>query len=122
MNSNLFPQQKLSVLMVDDHAMMRDAYKRILSTIQFVGFVEVASSGEQAIEILKQKNFDMVLMDYKFSGGMKGSEATKWITEQKPLVKVIGISSNEFLNIGIEFMISGAKGFLKKVWEMKSWN
>lgn len=114
MNSNLFPQQKLSVLMVDDHAMMREAYKRILETIEFVGFVEVASSAEQAIDILKQTNYDIVLMDYKFSGGMKGSEATKWITEHKPQVKVIGISSIEFLNIGIEFIINGAKGFFEK--------
>lgn len=114
MNSNLLPQQKLSVLMVDDHSMIREAYKRILKTIEFVGEVELANSGEQAIEILKQTNFDIVLMDNSMPCGMLGVDATLWITQYQPKVKVIGISNIDLLDTGLEFMIKGAKGFYEK--------
>lgn len=114
MNSDLLPENKLSVLMVDDHLMIRESYQRLLKDIDFVGKIVLAASAELAIELLKQQHVDIVLMDNSLNGGMSGINATLWITQHKPDVKVIGISNFGEIETGIQFMINGAKGFFEK--------
>lgn len=104
----------VSVLIVDDHLLIREAYKKILCEIDFIGKFQLAESGEKAIEILKNEPFDIVIMDNSMPKGMTGVETTLWITQNLPSVKVIGISNFDIGSTGIEFFVNGAKVFFEK--------
>lgn len=104
----------ISVLVVDDHLLIRESYERLLKNYNFIGEIQLAESGEQAIEKLKKQHFDVVLMDNSMPNGMHGVDATLWISQNLPNVKVIGITNFEIGKTGIEFVIKGAKGFFEK--------
>jgi DNA-binding NarL/FixJ family response regulator len=78
--------------------------------IEVVGSVE---SGEEAINVCPLLKPEVILMDIMM-GGMTGIEATRWIKEQNPSIKIILISSEikkELVTAGIQ---SGIDGYLPK--------
>ena len=103
----------INVLLVDDHAMLRDGIAAILHNVEGIKVVGGLSSGEEAVNGLKTYNPDIILMDIMM-GGMTGIEATRWIKEQDSKIKVIIISSEvkkEFVSEGIK---NGIDGYLPK--------
>lgn len=100
--------EKIRILLVDDHALVREGIKAMLGgdEIEVVGSV---SSGEEAVNKVQEFFPDVVLMDIMLKG-MNGIEATRWIREQHSQVKVILLSmeiKKEFLAMGIQCGISG---------------
>jgi DNA-binding NarL/FixJ family response regulator len=114
MNESPIPDNFISVLFVDDHLFIRNSFQKLLQTFNFVGKIELAESGEEAIIKLKNEHFDIVLMDNSMPKGMLGVDATYWITQNLPDIKVIGITNIETGNTGVEFFVKGAKGFFEK--------
>jgi DNA-binding NarL/FixJ family response regulator len=99
---------KIRILLVDDHALVREGIKAMLAgdEMEVVGSV---SSGEEAVNKVQELLPDVVLMDIMLKG-MNGIEATRWIREQHSQVKVILLSmeiKKEFLAMGIQCGISG---------------
>jgi DNA-binding NarL/FixJ family response regulator len=104
---------KIKVLLVDDHTILRDGIASILSHVEGIEVVGGLSSGEEAVNTFKQYNPHVILMDILMSG-MTGLEATRWIKEQESGIKVIIISSEikkEFVSTGIK---CGIDGYLPK--------
>jgi len=114
MNKNNIPDNFISIMVVDDHQFIRVYIGKLLSTFNFIGKIELAASGEEAIAKLKNEHFDIVLMDNSMPKGMYGVDATYWITQNLPNVKVIGITNLETGSTGLEFVVKGAKGFFEK--------
>jgi DNA-binding NarL/FixJ family response regulator len=103
----------IQVLVADDHRLMREGIAALLSDLKDIEIVDAASSGEEAINKVRNIEPDVVLMDIVM-GEMNGIEATRWIKEQTPKVKVIIVSSEvkkELLAAGIK---SGIDGYLLK--------
>ncbi len=103
----------IKVLITDDHQLIRDGIKSMLSNIENITIINSVSSGEEAINEVRQKRPDVVLMDIMMKG-MTGIEATRWIKEFDPEVKVILVTSEiskEFVSDGIK---SGIDGYLPK--------
>lgn len=104
---------KVKVAVVDDHGLMRQGLVSMLEnddSIEIVGNVE---SGEAAISMANQISPDLFLMDIVMKG-MTGIEATRWIKEGNPKIKIILISSEvnkEYITAGIK---SGIDGYLPK--------
>ncbi len=106
-------QNKIKVMLVDDHRLLRDGIASMLGQTEDIEIVGSVSSGEEAIQEFPSMNPDVVLMDIMMSG-MTGIEATRWIKEQNSAIKIILISSEvkkEFVTAGIQ---SGIDGYLPK--------
>jgi len=103
----------IRVLLVDDHQLLREGVEAMLSKVEHINIVGSVSSGEEAINLAQVKTPDVILMDIMMLG-MTGIEATRWIKEQNPDIKIIIVSMevNDML-IG-EGIKSGIDGYLPK--------
>jgi DNA-binding NarL/FixJ family response regulator len=106
-------KNKINIVVVDDHSLLRQGIVSLLQDIEDFNIVHQLSSGEEAINLPPSSNIDVFLMDILMRG-MNGIEATRWIKENDPKVKVILISSEiskEYIAAGIK---SGIDGYLPK--------
>jgi DNA-binding NtrC family response regulator len=71
-------------------------------------------SGEEAIELMKKKLFDVVILDIKMPGGMDGIEALREIKKIQPLAEVILLTGHASVETSIEGMKMGAFDYLLK--------
>jgi DNA-binding NarL/FixJ family response regulator len=105
--------EKIRVAIADDHGLMRQGLISMLEdepTLEIVGNVD---SGEAAVNMANEISPDVLLMDIVMRG-MTGIEATRWIKEANPKIKIILISSEvskDFISAGIK---SGIDGYLPK--------
>jgi len=73
-----------------------------------------ARSGEEALELLKGKTFDVVILDVKMPGGMDGIEALREIKKIQPLAEVLLLTGHASVETSIEGMKLGAFDYLLK--------
>jgi DNA-binding NarL/FixJ family response regulator len=100
---------KVKVLLVDDHTILREGIASILNHVEDVEVVGGLSSGEDAVNNFAMYKPDVILMDI-LMGGMTGLEATHFIKQQDTKVKIIIISSEikkEYVSAGIKMGIDG---------------
>jgi DNA-binding NarL/FixJ family response regulator len=81
------------VLIVDDHAMMRQGLRSLLESYADIEVVGGAADGEEAVRMVAELCPSVVIMDINMPR-MNGIEATKRIRAQYPTVAVIGLSVN----------------------------
>jgi len=72
------------------------------------------TSGEEAIQALKEKLYDVVLLDIKMPGGMDGIETLREIKRLQPLVEVLLLTGHASVETSIEGMKLGAFDYLLK--------
>lgn len=105
--------EKVKVLLCDDHKLIRDGIESMLLNTEDIEVVGSVPSGEEAVNEVRQNRPDLILMDIMM-GGMTGIEATRWIKEFDPTVKIILVTmeiSKEYVSAGIK---SGVDGYLPK--------
>jgi DNA-binding NtrC family response regulator len=71
-------------------------------------------SGEEAVEVMKKKLFDVVILDIKMPGGMDGIETLREIKRIQPLAEVILLTGHASVETSIEGMKLGAFDYLLK--------
>ncbi|RKX70815.1 DNA-binding response regulator [candidate division WOR-3 bacterium] len=103
----------IRVLIVDDHDIVREGLKRILAEYRDVEVVGEATCGEEAIQLIRKLNPDVILMDISMPG-MDGLEATKRITERWPKVKVLVLTVHPEDTYAVRILKAGALGYLQK--------
>jgi DNA-binding NarL/FixJ family response regulator len=99
----------IRIAVADDHQLMREAIATLLDGVSDIEVVSTACSGEEAVNIANTECPDVFLMDI-IMNGMTGIEATRWIKEQNPGVKVILVSaevSKDHISDGIKMGIDG---------------
>ena len=104
---------KIKILVVDDHAMMRDGIRALVSLYDDIEIVGEASEGKEAIEKVQELAPDVVLMDIAMPG-MDGLEATRRIRKKNPAVKVIIITQHDNREYILSCIKAGAAGFVPK--------
>ncbi len=104
---------QITVVLVDDHALVRETWKMILQKDPRINVIAECSSGAEAIDCAKDLDPDIMLLDINMSP-VNGFEATKEIFKIKPLVKIIGISINNQPTYARNIMQFGAKGYVTK--------
>jgi NarL family two-component system response regulator LiaR len=82
----------ISVLLVDDHSMVREGIRAFLLTQPDLTVVGVAGSGEEAIKLAQQHVPDVILMDL-IMPGMDGVEATRRVKQVSPRSQVVVLTS-----------------------------
>lgn len=71
-------------------------------------------SGEEALDLIKKRLYDVVIMDIKMPGGMDGIEALREIKKIQPLAEVILLTGHGSVETSIEGMRLGAFDYLMK--------
>ena len=104
---------KISVLIVDDHGMVRQGLRTYLSLIEDIKVVGEAQNGSEAVAQVRRLKPDVVLMDLVMPE-MDGIEATRRINELHPETKVIVLSSFTEDDKVFPAIKSGAAGYLLK--------
>ena len=85
------PQEQVRVLIVDDHELVRDGLRTLLSRDPFIVVVGEASTGLEALELVPRLLPDVALMDLR-RPVMDGAEATARIRDAYPRVQVVILS------------------------------
>lgn len=104
---------KIQVMVVDDHPVWRAGIRADLEASGVVTVVAEAGSGSEAIELARETNPDVVLMDLNLPG-IGGADATRRIVEQVRDVRVVILSSSGEEADVLEAVKSGALGYLLK--------
>jgi DNA-binding NtrC family response regulator len=100
-----------NVLLVDDEVPFVETMTKRLSKRNLT--MLTAHSGPEALEVLKHKTVDVVILDVKMPG-MDGIEALREIKAAHPLVEVIMLTGHATVETGIEGMKLGAFDYLMK--------
>jgi DNA-binding NarL/FixJ family response regulator len=104
---------EITVLIVDDHEVVREGLRLSLSRAPHIRVIGEAGDGESAIGLVERRKPDVVIMDVRMPG-MDGLAATKEIMQQTPDAAVLiftAFSERSLLARGLE---SGAKGYILK--------
>lgn len=103
----------IKVLIVDDQSLIREGLTMMLSLYSEISVVGEAFNGEEAIEVLNEKEVDLILMDIRMPR-MDGVEATKIIKERYPQIKVLILTTFNEDEYIIQGLKNGADGYLLK--------
>ncbi len=108
--------EKSKILVVDDE----EALRYLLSSeLAAEGYdVETAGDGDEAIESIKQKDYDVVLLDIKMPR-VDGFEVLKFIKQNKPEIKVIMLTAYADVKNAIEALKLGASDFVSKPYDLE---
>lgn len=104
---------KIKVLVVDDHPMVLEGMRSMLSQISFVELTGVASDAFEAIEKIKQYPPQIVLTDINMPE-VSGIELTEKIKKEFPEVKVVAMSTFRERSYISQMIKNGASGYLIK--------
>ncbi|NGP77308.1 response regulator transcription factor [Balneolaceae bacterium YR4-1] len=104
---------KIKVLIADDHEILRFGISTFLNSAENIDVVGEASSGDECIELFKEKNPDVCVLDISMPG-KNGIETTKAIREIDPNVKVLILSMHIDKAILDQVLEAGINGYLLK--------
>lgn len=113
MLSNSPLTDKITILIVDDHKLIRDTWSFILNSDDRFRVIAETDSGLQAIELASSSHPEIILMDINMSP-MNGFEATKEIRKISPSSKIIGVSMHSQPAYAKKMLQMGAVGYITK--------
>ncbi|HEX2847447.1 MAG TPA: response regulator transcription factor [Chitinophagaceae bacterium] len=105
--------EKVTILLVDDHKLIRDSWSFILNSDPRFTVIGETSSGEEAIHIAGQKKPQIILMDVNMSP-VNGFDATKQIQKISPESRVIAVSMHTMPAYAKRMLQLGAMGYVTK--------
>jgi DNA-binding NarL/FixJ family response regulator len=108
-----YPMQKIRVLVVDDHTIVRDGICALLGLAGDMEVVGEAANGREALEMVRKLMPDVVLMDMAMPV-MGGLEATRRIHKEFPKVKVLALTQYDDKAYVFPVIEAGASGFISK--------
>lgn len=121
------PLNKISILLVDDHELVREGIARLLNDSPDIVVIGQLSSGEEILEYLSNTSSnpqnsednsiyvmpDIILLDARMPG-LGGIEATRAILKETPDCKIMAMSTVASGVIPSQMLRSGARGFITK--------
>jgi len=102
------------ILIVDDEKAVRESLEEILNMEDYQ--VDTVSSGEKALEVINDEDYNLVLLDLKMPG-VDGVEVMRQISRYAPETKVIILTGHGTLESAIEALRSGAEDYMLKPYE-----
>ncbi|MBI4188169.1 MAG: response regulator transcription factor, partial [Chloroflexi bacterium] len=105
--------EPIKILIVDDHALMRDGIRALLVPHDDIKIAGEASDGNEAIQKVREVTPDVVVMDIAMPG-MDGLEATRRLKKKNPTVKVLVLTQNDNKEYILSAIKAGADGYVPK--------
>jgi two-component system invasion response regulator UvrY len=104
---------KISIMIVDDHCLIREAFRILLDQHENFRVVAITGSGEDVIDIAQEKRPDILLLDINMAP-LSGFDIIKTLRKKAPLTKVIGLSVHSQPTYVKKMLRFGARGYLTK--------
>ena len=112
-NEGAARSQSARLLIADDHALVREGLRTMLSGEEGIEVIAEAHNGEQALQACRELGPDLVLMDVRMPV-MDGLEATKRIKAEMPQTSVMMVTMHENPDYLFEAIKAGAAGYVLK--------
>lgn len=106
-------QQRIRILVVDDHAVVRSGIEYSLLALEDIELVGAVGSGEEALRFCTQTQPDVILMDMMMPG-LSGAATTRAILQRHPQIRVIALTSFQEGHLVQEALAAGAISYLLK--------
>ena len=106
-------EKKLRLLLVDDHAMMREGIRSSLAKYPFLEIAGEAADGEEAMRKVNELGADVVLMDINMPR-MNGLEATARMRKEAPAAKILILTAHKNPEYVRKIVDCGAHGYVLK--------
>ena len=107
------PGQKTTILVVDDHPIMRLGVTAIINAQSDMRVCAQAGSGEEAVRVFKKHRPDITLMDLRLPG-MSGLDALRAIRQEDPHAKCVVLTTYEGDEDIHQALVAGALGYIIK--------
>ena len=104
---------QIKILIVDDHMVVREGLKRILADVEDIQVQAEAGNSVEALALLRERDFDLVLLDLSLPG-RTGLELLRMIKDEQPKLPVLVLSAYAEDQYAIRALKDGADGFLNK--------
>ena len=107
--------EKIKVLIVDDHVLFSQALQGLIANFKEFEVVKTLQNGKEVIDFFSNETSapDVVLMDIQMPI-VNGIEATEWLKNNKPNIKVLALSMEAEEDTILKMLRAGAKGYLLK--------
>jgi two-component system invasion response regulator UvrY len=103
----------IRILVVDDHAIVREGLKQILGDVNDMVVRDEAADGQEALTKIRNSEFDVVLLDISMPG-RSGLEILKEIKTERPKLPVLILSMHAEEQYAVRALRAGAFGYLTK--------
>ncbi|MGA2115490.1 MAG: response regulator transcription factor [Bryobacteraceae bacterium] len=107
------PDEKITVLLVDDHHLVRRGFRRMLEDENDIEVAGEASDGQEAIEKARELAPAVIVMDFALPG-MNGAAAARQILKEAPQTRILMLSMHSEPNYVRTCLDAGARGYLLK--------
>ena len=101
------------ILIVDDHAIVREGLKQILAEVDDIEVAGEADCARNALQIARQEPWDLVLMDISMPD-RSGLETLELLKSEHPGIKVLMLSMHRETQYAVRALKTGAAGYLNK--------
>ncbi len=103
----------VSVVLVDDHAVVREGYRRLLERTGDITVIAEASTGEEAYRVVSELQPDVTVMDINLPG-IGGIEVVRRIVSRLPEARILMFSMHEDTVFSSRALQAGARGYVTK--------
>jgi two-component system invasion response regulator UvrY len=104
----------VKIIIADDHAIVREGLKQILTKIQDLTVVAEAANGNELLEKVRASSWDVVLLDLNMPG-LNGLDTLKQLRTERPGLHVLVLSMYPEEQYALRVLKAGACGYLTKV-------
>ena len=105
--------KKITILIADDHVVVRESIRQFLDREAKLEVVGEASDGEEAVQMASQLKPDVIIMDISMPK-LNGIEATKQIKAQQPSATILILTAYDYEQYIFPLLEAGAAGYLLK--------
>jgi len=103
----------IRIVIADDHAIVREGLKRIVTAAQDMVVVGEAADGAQVMQQVRESDFEVLVLDLSMPG-RSGMELIKQVRSERPRLRILVLSMHEELQYAVRAIKSGASGYLSK--------
>lgn len=103
----------IRIVIADDHAIVREGLKRIVSSIPDMEVAGEAGNGTEVMQRVRELDFDVLVLDLSMPG-RSGMELIKLIRAEKPMLRILMLSMHQELQYAVRAIKNGASGYLTK--------
>ncbi|THF60332.1 response regulator [Pseudothauera rhizosphaerae] len=104
---------KISVLLADDHAIIRDGLKQLLADTDDISVEGEAANGNEVLALVRECDWDLVLLDISMPG-RSGLDLIKVLKEERPDLRILVLSMHHEEQYAVRALHAGASGYLTK--------
>lgn len=103
----------IRLVLADDHAIVREGLKRIVSEVGDLQVVGEAADGHEVMQRVRELDFDVLVLDLSMPG-RSGMELIKLAKAEKPKLRILVLSMHQETQYAVRAIRSGASGYLTK--------